>query len=246
MQNGVPLHTLQRHKEREFRLSVDEIVAATLAARARTLVLCNPNNPTGACLSFEEVRQVVQALAALERIVIDESFIDFSGQPSAESLAIDSHNTVVVKSLGKALGWHGVRLGYGVANARTAESLRARLPYWNINGLAACVLKHAWRHRGEYLASFERVACDREHMLAQLRSLASLRAYPSKANFLLTELPPGTSGRQLRDLLLQEHGLFVRECSNKLGSSASFLRMVVRKPPDIERLVVGLRAVLPP
>jgi threonine-phosphate decarboxylase len=246
LQNGVPLQTLQRRKEREFRLSVDEIVAATLAAGARTLVLCNPNNPTGACLSFEEVGQVVQALAGLDRIVVDESFIDFSGQPSAERIAIDSHNTVVVKSLGKALGWHGIRLGYGVANASTAAALRDRLPYWNINGLAACVLKHAWRHRGEYLASFERVASDRDHMFTQLQSLPSLRTCPSKANFLLSELPPGVSGRQVRDALLQKHGLFVRECSNKLGSSETFLRIVVRKPPDAARLVAGLRAELPP
>lgn len=246
LQNGVPLHTLERRKEREFRLSADEIVSATLAGRARTLVLCNPNNPTGACLSLAEIRHIVEALPQLDRIVVDESFIDFSGEESAESLAVDSHNAVVVKSLGKALGWHGIRLGYGVANARTAEALRDRLPYWNINGLAACVLRHAWQHRDCYLASFERVARDRDHMLARLRSIASLRPYPSKANFLLIELPPGLSGRQVRDALLQEHGLFVRECSNKMGSSESFLRLVVRKPADAERLVIGLRARLPP
>jgi threonine-phosphate decarboxylase len=70
-------------------------------------------------------------------------------------------NLVVVKSLGKSIGWHGVRLGYATTNPARAAALRARLPFWNINGLAAYVLKSVTRFADEYRASFTRVAEDR-------------------------------------------------------------------------------------
>jgi histidinol-phosphate/aromatic aminotransferase/cobyric acid decarboxylase-like protein len=244
LQHGTPLRTVARRPERDFGLSADEIVAAAREGRARTLVLCNPNNPTGACLPFEAVSRLVEALGDLDLVVIDESFIDFSGERSAESVAVAHDNVVVVKSLGKALGWHGIRLGYGVASAARAESLRARLPLWNINGLAGAVLHLAPAFRADYMASFAKVARDRDHMLARLRAVDGLRMFASKANFLLGELPTGVPGRRVRDRLLHEHGLFVRECGNKLGSSDRYLRFVVRKPSDADRLAVALGAVL--
>jgi histidinol-phosphate/aromatic aminotransferase/cobyric acid decarboxylase-like protein len=74
--------------------------------------------------------------------------------------------------------------------------------------------------------------------------LRRLRTYPSQTNFVMCELLHDMSGRRVRDRLLTEHGLFVRECSNKLGSSESFLRFVVRKPRETDRLVEGLARVL--
>src|ERR1700741_81313 len=74
----VPLFTIQRKKENEFRLEVEEIVSRVREVRARTLVISNPNNPTGAWLEFNEVQKLVNALRDLDAVIIDESFIDFS------------------------------------------------------------------------------------------------------------------------------------------------------------------------
>lgn len=67
---------------------------------------------------------MVSALPQLDSIVIDESFIDFSDLTSADRLAVESRNLVVVKSLGESMGLHGIRLGYAVANRHRAEQLR--------------------------------------------------------------------------------------------------------------------------
>jgi threonine-phosphate decarboxylase len=244
LQHGTRLCTVQRRRERQFRLTADEVVDAALACGARTLVLCNPSNPTGACMPLDEVGHVVERLPHLHRIVIDESFIDFADEQSAEPLAMASHNALVVKSMGKALGWHGIRLGYAVAEAGAADALRQRLPYWNVNGLAAFVLQHAPRWRDEYAQSFRKVAQDRAHMFGRLSRIGRLRTYPSQANFLMSELPDGISGRVVRNRLLAEHGLFVRECGNKLGATENLLRFVVRRPPEVDRLAHGLAQVL--
>ncbi len=91
-------------------------------------------------------------------------------------------NLVVVKSMGKSLGWHGVRLGYAVSEQGRAQTQRAQLPFLNINGLAAFVLKTATRFKTEYHASFARVAEDRCYMTERLIGVPGLTVYPSKAN----------------------------------------------------------------
>jgi histidinol-phosphate/aromatic aminotransferase/cobyric acid decarboxylase-like protein len=146
--------------------------------------------------------------------------------------------------MGKSLGWHGVRLGYAATEPRHAQALRARLPFWNINGLAAFVLRNMTRFRSEYYESFLRVAEDRAYMTEQLSVVPGLRIYPSKANFLFVELPAGISGRTLRNSLLQNHGLLVRECSNKIGASEQYLRLAVQGKAAVDSLVVALREEL--
>ena len=237
----VPLHTILRRRERAFRLEVGEIVARVREVGARTLVISNPNNPTGAWLTLEEVKEMTAALEDLDAVVVDESFIDFSDLESAAGLAAETSNLVVVKSMGKSLGWHGVRLGYAAANPERATRMRERLPFWNVNGLAAYVLKTVTRFKAEYRASFARVAEDRVYMTTRLSEVAGLTVYPSKANFLFVELPEGVPGKVLRDRLLKRHGLLVRECSNKLGSSEQYLRLAVQSRAAVDALVPALR-----
>ncbi len=241
---GVPLSYIERTAENGFKLTVEQVVNRVREVGAKTLVISNPNNPTGAWFSLTEVRTLLDVLRDLPLIIIDESFIDFSDIESAESLAMDSPNTIVVKSMGKAMGWHGVRLGYAVANTTLAQQLRVKLPYWNINGLAAFVLKNAVSFKTEYDQSFVKVAADRDYMFQRFQDIPFLTTYPSKANFLFSKLPEGMSGKRVRDILLEEHGLFVRECSNKVGSTENYLRCVVRKQADSDKLAKALGLVL--
>lgn len=238
---NVPLHTIQRDKHRLFRLEVDEIVERVREVKAQTLIVSNPNNPTGAWLSLDEIKTLARRLEDIDSVIVDESFIDFSDLETAAGFAADTPNLTVVKSMGKSLGWHGVRLGYAAANPERAKSLRDRLPFWNINGLAAFVLKSVTQFKAEYRASFARVAEDREYMTERLSTVPGLTIYPSKANFLFVELPDGTAGRDLRNRLLKNHGLMVRECSNKIGSSEQFLRLAVQSRRAVDVLVPALR-----
>jgi histidinol-phosphate/aromatic aminotransferase/cobyric acid decarboxylase-like protein len=238
------LFTITRQRANDFRLSVDEIVRRVRGVGARTLVISNPNNPTGAWLTFDEVKSLARALPDLETVIVDESFIDFSDLETAATLVTELPNLVVVKSMGKSLGWHGVRLGYAVAEPRRARALRSSLPFWNVNGLAAYVLRNVTQFKTEFEASFARVAADRVYMTQQLKLLPGLRIYPSQANFVFVELPEGISGRALRDRLLTNYGLMVRECSNKIGSSEQYLRLAVQGKAAVDALVAALREEL--
>lgn len=242
---NVPVHFIQRDKEKNFMLSAQEIIDEANRTKAGTVVICNPNNPTGAWFTEEEINKLVTGLKHINCLIIDESFIEFSDLESAEKLAIESENVVVVKSMGKSLGCHGVRLGYAVANTSLAHIIRTQVPYWNINGLAAFILKSISRYLGEYDQSFIKTAADREYMFQQLKTVPGLKTYPSKCNFLLSELPKGVSGKEVRDILLDHYGIVTRECSNKVGSTETFLRNVVRRSHDTDKLVTALREVVP-
>lgn len=206
-------------------------------AKAQTLVICNPNNPTGAWMSLDEIKQLSVALEDINSIIVDESFIDFSDIESA-AFAADTPNLVVVKSMDKSLDWH---LGYAGTNLARAKAVRDRPPFWNINDLAAYVLKSVIGFKAEYQASFARVAEDRRYMTEQLSNISGLTIYPLKTNFLFIKLPEDVSGRALRDRLFKNHGVLVCECSNKIGSSEQYLRFAVQGKDAVNVLTSVLR-----
>ena len=241
----IPLHTIKASVDKDFRLDVNEVVSRCAELRIRMLVISNPNNPTGAWFEAEEIEELVMRLPQVELVVIDESFLDFASIESAAALIPKAKNLVVVKSLGKSLGWHGARLGYAATNPRTAELLKSQLPFWNVNGLAAYILKTVTEFKDEFRQSLALVEADRMDMSRQLEKVAGLTVFPSRANFLYVELPPHVPGRKLRDQLLQHYGLMVRECSNKIGSSEQYLRLAVQTKEAVDLLVPALVRELP-
>src|SRR5207302_11111059 len=96
-------------------------------------------------------------------LVVDESFIDFSEEliPTVIQEAIQRPNVVVLKSLGKNFGLHGVRFGFAAANARLAARLREAIPQWNINGLAEMIIQELPDFTSDYEDSRRRVIQDR-------------------------------------------------------------------------------------
>jgi histidinol-phosphate/aromatic aminotransferase/cobyric acid decarboxylase-like protein len=129
-------------------------------------------------------------------------------------------------------------------NSRAADRLRSELPFWNVNGLAAYILKTLSEFKDEFRQSLARVAHDRTYMLNQLKLISGLRVFSSKANFLYVELPENVPGRKLRNRLLEQYGLMVRECSNKIGSSERYLRLAVQTKDAVDILVHALRREL--
>ncbi|MEU9401758.1 histidinol-phosphate transaminase [Streptomyces sp. NPDC048242] len=213
----------------------------------KVAVICNPNNPDGGFLSRQSVVQFMDAMADLDLVVIDESFLEFAdaeAEPSVVQEAMLRPNVIVLRSLGKNFGLHGIRFGYLVANPALAGKVRSMLPKWNLNSFAEHVVFMLKEHGTEYARSLLQVRRDRLEMASQLAGLPGLTVYPSQGNFLFVRLPLGAEGTVVRDRLLTEHRVLVRECGNKIGSSSRFVRLVVRPEPDVRRLVTGLEHVL--
>ncbi|MFE1158389.1 pyridoxal phosphate-dependent aminotransferase, partial [Streptomyces sp. NPDC058830] len=230
-----------------FALDLARYAEFVRARGTRAVVVCNPNNPDGGYLHKQELVRFMDAMADRDLVVIDESFLEFAdaeAEPSVVQEATLRPNVVVLRSLGKNFGLHGIRFGYLVANPALAGRVRAMLPKWNLNSLAEHVVFMLRDHGPEYARSLHQVRRDRLEMASQLSALPGLTVYPSQGNFLFVRLPVGAEGTVVRDRMLTEHRILVRECGNKIGSSSRFLRLVVRPQVDVRRLVSGLEQVL--
>ena len=244
METGKRVDMFLLREEDGFALDVDAYVRFIRARGSRVAVVCNPNNPDGGYLPRREVLRLLDELSDLDLVVVDESFIDFMDAEPDGSVARDATirpNVVVLKSLGKNFGLHGIRFGYLVANPALARRMAAVLPKWNLNSLAETVVFMLRDHESAYRDSLTQLSEDRYRMAVELGRLSMLQVYPSQANFFLVKLADGLDGTELRDYLLAEHRVFVRECGNKLGMTSQYLRLVVRPEPDVQRLVTGLR-----
>jgi histidinol-phosphate/aromatic aminotransferase/cobyric acid decarboxylase-like protein len=230
-----------------FALDPAAFVSFIRARGSRTAVICNPNNPDGGYLPRHAVIGMLDALSDLDLVIVDESFMDFvdaEANPSVADEAALRPNVVVLRSLGKNFGLHGIRFGYMVANPAIAGKVRRALPKWNLNSFAEVVVFMIKEYRQEYAQSLRMLSRDRQEMTWQLAALPGMTVFPSQGNFVFVKLPDGVEGGILRDRLLAEHGVLVRECGNKLGSSSRFMRLVVRSQPDVQRLLTGLSTVI--
>ncbi|WP_030817383.1 pyridoxal phosphate-dependent aminotransferase, partial [Streptomyces sp. NRRL F-2799] len=247
METGKRVDMFPLQEANGFALDLGRYAEFIRARGTRVAVICNPNNPDGGFLPRQSVVQFMDAMADLDLVVIDESFLEFAdaeAEPSVVQEAMLRPNVIVLRSLGKNFGLHGIRFGYLVANPGLANKVRSMLPKWNLNSFAEYVVFMLKQHGTEYTRSLLQVRRDRLEMAGQLSALPGLTVYPSQGNFLFVRLPLGAEGTVVRDRLLSEHRILVRECGNKIGSSSRFLRLVVRPETDVHRLVAGLEQVL--
>ncbi|MEV8591614.1 histidinol-phosphate transaminase [Streptomyces sp. NPDC052012] len=247
METGKRVDMFPLQESSGFALDLAQYAEFIRARGTRVAVICNPNNPDGGFLHKHAIVQFMDAMADLDLVVIDESFLEFAdaeAEPSVVQEAMLRPNVIVLRSLGKNFGLHGIRFGYLVANPALAGRIRAMLPKWNLNSFAEHVVFMLKEHGAEYAQSLHQVRRDRMDMSGQLSSLPGLTVYPSQGNFLFVRLPVGAEGTVVRDRMLTEHRILVRECGNKIGSSSRFLRLVVRPQVDVRRLVSGLEQVL--
>lgn len=240
---GIELHTYTYEDAQQQYASPQQLIDAVRASGARNLVICNPNNPTGSLLSRTEILQILAALPHLDNIVIDESFIDFSGEepPSIKNDVAEYPNTWVLKSLGKNVGLHGLRMGFAISNEANIAKLRKHLPYWNVNGVTEMLLHLIKNEHQSYDASRRKTMADAIYLSERFDELPEFALYPTHSNFIFAKLRDDINGTQLRDRMLQNHGCFIRNCGNKLGSSEQYFRIAARPVDDVNYLIAAFK-----
>jgi histidinol-phosphate/aromatic aminotransferase/cobyric acid decarboxylase-like protein len=127
-----------------------------------------------------------------------------------------------------------------MANPAIAGRIGKALPKWNLNSLAEKVVYMISEHDAEYEESLRLLSRDRRGMANELSRVPGLTIFPSQGNFILVKLPTEWSGVALRDHLVANHGVYTRECGNKLGMTSQFMRLVVRPAADVDRLIDGM------
>lgn len=233
--------------EGDFELDVEGFVQHVKKSGANAALVITPNNPTGALLSFESIRYLLQSLRQLDMVLIDESFLEFADynlNPSAMGMIHEFPNLVIVKSLSKIYGIPGLRLGYAVTgDPDRAAQLRRDVPIWSINSLAQYFLAEMPKYQQEFADSCDAVKRATRVLAAELGNIPYLHSYPTQANFVLCRLLNGLTSTELTRRLFDEHRIMINDCSSKAGLDNRYVRIASCSAEQNARLIKALHEI---
>lgn len=197
------------------------------------VVYTQPNNPLG---------RIAAAITDWPGgVMVDESFLEFTGAASAMGLTKENPHLLVLRSLTKFHGLPGLRLGALVGARETMAPLRARREPWQVNVLAEAAALAALADRQHGSRTREFVASERAWMAGRLSELPGMAVATSCANYLFAYLD--RSAADLAAALL-ERKILVRSCTGTPGISGEGIRLAVRTRPENERLLRALEEYL--
>ena len=243
-----------RPRREDFTLDVETAVAAISELRPAVVILASPNNPTGTALPLEDIDRILEAarghgpmlgaeIGSPARasdcvVVIDEAYAEFRrpGVPSAlEMLGPANPHLAVTRTMSKAFGAAGLRLGYLAADRALVDALRVvRLPY-HLSAVTQAAALAALSHRDELMAQVASLRDERDALVAWLRG-QGLTAHESDANFVLFGPFPD---REAVWQALLDAGILIR-----VVGPEGFLRASIGTPEEMERLRSALATVI--
>jgi len=227
-------------------IGIDPEAIEARAGEADVVIVVNPNNPTGSTLPTDWLIDFAGRNPD-KRILVDESFIDFSGEVSMLDRLRERplDNVVVLKSLSKCFGVPGLRLGFMYTTDRDLLArCAAEIPIWNMNSMAEFFLEVLLKHRRSLAQSFRQTIADRDEFAAALAALPAVdHVFPSGANFLLTRIAGGPSAAAaLAERLLSDHAIYVKDVSSRFPDGHGYWRIAVRLPEENHRLLTILES----
>ncbi|HEU4424514.1 MAG TPA: histidinol-phosphate transaminase [Pilimelia sp.] len=218
----------------DFSLTAAHAVARIQEHRPDVVFLCSPNNPTGTALDPAVTSAVLAAAPGM--VVVDEAYAEFArpGTPSALALLAGHRRLVVTRTMSKAFGFAGGRLGYLAAAPAVVDAVQlVRLPY-HLSALTQAAARAALAHRGALLATVEAVKQQRDRIVATLRAVGHAVA-DSDANFVLFEV--GGDQRVAWQRLL-DRGVLVRDVG-----LPGWLRVTAGTPAEVDAFLDAMEAL---
>jgi histidinol-phosphate/aromatic aminotransferase/cobyric acid decarboxylase-like protein len=239
-------------KEKDFKLEPEVYVEFILEHKPDTIVLINPNNPNGAYLSREEVQYILDNAREVANVIVDESFIHFAyedlelSQISSQDLIAQYSNLIIIKSMSKDFGIAGLRAGYAVMQSEKVDLLLKNGYLWNISGLTNYFFKvySDLNFINRYNIVRKEYIMNTLMFLSELKNIKGIKVYPSKANFALIEIINGQSSFEFTMNLLINYGVYVRDCSDKIGLDGEFVRIASRSFEENLKIIDAIKKTI--
>jgi len=184
-------------------------MAAAITPRTRVVLVCNPNNPTGTSLRRAELDEFLDAVPADVLVVIDEAYREFVTDPQVpDGLEAygDRPNVVVLRTLSKAWGLAGLRLGFLIAQREVAAAVRKVVTPFSTSAAAQAAGLAALRQDAEMRRRCELVIAERDRLTTAVRKIVN-DVPDSQANFVW--LPLGDKSAEFGQAC-EAHGVIVR------------------------------------
>lgn len=249
--NRLPEARLVKFNMEEPDFHYDAAAVEKMLGQVETLVLINPDNPSGNAIPKADILKLADKAAELgKKLIVDESFADFADNwTDSDSLlnseTIQNHPAlIVIKSISKSYGVPGIRLGIlGTADRDLRQAIASEVAIWNINSFAEFFLQIAVKYKKAYRDSCAKIAVNRKAFFQQLSQIPFLRPIPSQANFILCEVKPPFTSHDLA-LRLIEQDFLIKDCSSKAGfNGKNYIRLAVKSQEDNDALIAVLKGL---
>lgn len=233
-------------KAPSFSYTADDLMTYFADKNIWSLVLINPDNPSGNYISYSDCLRLADWCQARDiMLIMDESFIDFSMEHPTflnNTILERYDHLVVIKSISKSFGVPGLRLGIlATSNAALMTNLRRAVSIWNINSFAEFFLQILGKYEKSYQEAMDTFRAERSRFVSALADISYLRVIPSEANYLLCEVLAPHTPRELAIRLLKDHNILIKDCSVKCH--APYIRLAVRDTKDNNQLIHALKTV---
>ena len=234
-----------RPANKDFSYCADDIIRYFNDKELASLLLINPDNPSGNYLSVSEVHKLIDWTRKRGvRFVLDESFADFAEEEDntfiRQDLLDGNKHFYVVKSISKSYGVPGLRLGVlASGNTDIIDFIKKDVSIWNINSFAEFYMQIEEKYKKDYAAALLEIKEERKRFVKELSAISGIRVIPSQANYVMCELVNGMKAKDLTKRLYIDHNLLVKDLSGKI-SKGEYLRIAVRNTEDNNKLVCAL------
>ena len=207
-------------------------VACDVPPDTKMAFLCSPNNPTGNVTSEEEVRALLESTEAI--VFLDEAYVEFADK-SLVRLVEQYDNLIVGRTLSKAFGLAGMRLGYSVAPQWIADQYRrAAPPFYGISCATVAAGVAALSDLPFMRGSVEKIISERQRLQRKIK------AHPSQANFLYMETEQDS--REYVERFLSR-GIIIRDCHSFWGAGEHHARVTVGTPSENDRFLSAFQEI---
>ena len=237
----------------DFSYTVEDLMNYFSEKEIQTLLLINPDNPSGNFVPKEELLRLLTWCEGRDiRLIVDESFVDFTDDYGINSLLDDTvlaehPMLVVVKSISKSYGVPGLRLGVAASSDNELiDGMKKDVGIWNINSFAEFYMQIFGKYESDYGRACAKFTEERKRFYNALQQIPFLRVIPSQANYFLCELRGSYTATELTNTLLNRFNILVKDCSAKKGfvGRGEYIRIAIRKQEDNEQIVEGLKTLI--
>ncbi len=233
----------------DFRYTADDLKQFFAKQEINTLLLINPDNPSGNFIPKDEVLTLAGWCDERNiQLVVDESFVDFTDDYATSSLLkneilLAHNNLVVIKSISKSYGVPGLRLGImASSNVELIAYVKKDVAIWNINSFAEFYMQIFNKYEHIYKAACAKFLDERRRFESNLKQISYLRVIPSQANYFLCEVTRRFSAHELTEILLNRFDILIKDCNNKTGlAGKNYIRVAIRNSEDNDTLITALK-----
>lgn len=236
-------------RNNNLKYTEDDLIAFFSDKNIQSLLLINPDNPSGNFIGMEGLQKLIVWSRELGvRLIVDESFVDFSDDfehntlLSNDILSANPH-LVVMKSISKSYGVPGLRLGVlASGDTELIKWVKKDISIWNINSFAEFYMQIFGKYENDYKKACRQFIAERRRFEVQLRQIPYMRVLPTQANYFCVELIDKYSSTELTKLLLARYNIMIKDCDSKNGlKGRNFIRVSVRSQEDNDQLISALK-----